>query len=93
VFKNPPARIRTARTRVGAEPHRCEADPRPGFGSAGRGRLGRGTRRRSNSTWVPDEGGEGPTPYEVLHAAMMGQSVRFTRQDTVEEAWRISSRC
>ena len=37
-----------------------------------------------------DEGGEGPTPYEVLlHAAMMGQSVRFTRQDTVEEAWRI----
>ena len=37
-----------------------------------------------------DEGGEGATPYEVLlHAAMMGQSVRFTRQDTVEEAWRI----
>jgi glucose-6-phosphate 1-dehydrogenase len=37
-----------------------------------------------------DEGGEGPTPYEVLlHAAMVGQSVRFTRQDGVEEAWRI----
>jgi glucose-6-phosphate 1-dehydrogenase len=36
------------------------------------------------------EGGEGPTPYEVLlHAAMVGQSVRFTRQDGVEEAWRI----
>jgi glucose-6-phosphate 1-dehydrogenase len=37
-----------------------------------------------------EEGGEGPTPYEVLlHAAMVGQSVRFTRQDGVEEAWRI----
>jgi|Tabmets5t2r1_1033131.scaffolds.fasta_scaffold03387_2 glucose-6-phosphate 1-dehydrogenase len=37
-----------------------------------------------------EEGGEGPTPYEVLlHAAMVGQSVRFTRQDGVEETWRI----
>jgi glucose-6-phosphate 1-dehydrogenase len=31
-----------------------------------------------------------PTPYEVLlHAAMVAQSVRFTRQDCVEETWRI----
>jgi glucose-6-phosphate 1-dehydrogenase len=37
-----------------------------------------------------DEGGEGPTPYEVLlHAAMIGDSTHFTRQDGVEEAWRI----
>jgi glucose-6-phosphate 1-dehydrogenase len=37
-----------------------------------------------------DEGGEGPTPYEVLlHAAMTGDSKRFTRQDGVEEEWRI----
>ena len=37
-----------------------------------------------------DEGGEGPTPYEVLlHAAMIGDSTRFTRQDGIEEAWRI----
>jgi glucose-6-phosphate 1-dehydrogenase len=36
------------------------------------------------------EGGEGPTPYEVLlHAAMMGDSTRFARQDGVEETWRI----
>ena len=36
------------------------------------------------------EGGEGPTPYEVLlHAALVGQTARFTRQDGVEEAWRI----
>jgi glucose-6-phosphate 1-dehydrogenase len=37
-----------------------------------------------------EEGGEGPTPYEVLlEAAMLGQSTRFTRQDGVEETWRI----
>jgi glucose-6-phosphate 1-dehydrogenase len=37
-----------------------------------------------------EEGGEGPTPYEVLlHAAMMGDSSRFTRQDGVDETWRI----
>ena len=36
------------------------------------------------------EGGEGPTPYEVLlQAAMDGDSAPFTRQDSVEEAWRI----
>ncbi len=36
------------------------------------------------------EGGEGPTPYEVLlHAAMVGDGTRFTRQDGVEETWRI----
>jgi glucose-6-phosphate 1-dehydrogenase len=37
-----------------------------------------------------DEGGEAATPYEVLlHAAMVGDSTRFTRQDGVEEAWRV----
>jgi glucose-6-phosphate 1-dehydrogenase len=37
-----------------------------------------------------EEGGEGPTPYEVLlHAALVGDATRFTRQDGVEETWRI----
>jgi len=37
-----------------------------------------------------DEGGEGPAPYEVLlHAAMIGNSTRFSRQDSVEETWRV----
>jgi glucose-6-phosphate 1-dehydrogenase len=37
-----------------------------------------------------EEGGEGATPYEVLlHAALVGESIRFTRQDGVEETWRI----
>ena len=37
-----------------------------------------------------EEGGEGPTPYEVLlHAAMVGDSTPFTRQDSVEQTWRV----
>jgi glucose-6-phosphate 1-dehydrogenase len=36
------------------------------------------------------EGADVPAPYEVLlHAAMNGDSARFTRQDAVEEAWRV----
>ncbi len=36
------------------------------------------------------EGGEGATPYEVLlHAALIGDSTHFTRQDNVEQTWRI----
>ena len=37
-----------------------------------------------------EQGGEGPTPYEVLLVdAMRGDASRFTRQDGVEETWRI----
>ena len=37
-----------------------------------------------------EEGGEGPTPYEVLlHAALNGDNRRFVRQDSIEEKWRI----
>jgi glucose-6-phosphate 1-dehydrogenase len=37
-----------------------------------------------------EQGGEGATPYEVLlHAALRGDSTRFTRQDGVEETWRV----
>ncbi|HET6868965.1 MAG TPA: glucose-6-phosphate dehydrogenase [Solirubrobacteraceae bacterium] len=36
------------------------------------------------------EGGEGATAYEVLlHAALVGDATHFTRQDNVEESWRI----
>jgi glucose-6-phosphate 1-dehydrogenase len=36
------------------------------------------------------EGGEDATPYEVLlHAAMVGDSSHFARQDNVEQMWRI----
>jgi glucose-6-phosphate 1-dehydrogenase len=37
-----------------------------------------------------EEGGEGATPYEVLlHAALIGDSTHFTRQDNIEETWRV----
>jgi glucose-6-phosphate 1-dehydrogenase len=37
-----------------------------------------------------EQGGEGPTPYEVLlQAAMAGDATVFTRQDGVEETWRV----
>jgi glucose-6-phosphate 1-dehydrogenase len=37
-----------------------------------------------------EEGGEGDTPYEVLlHSALVGDSTHFTRQDNVEQMWRI----
>jgi glucose-6-phosphate 1-dehydrogenase len=36
------------------------------------------------------QGGEDPTPYEVLlHAALVGDSSHFTREDSVEETWRV----
>jgi glucose-6-phosphate 1-dehydrogenase len=54
----------------------------------------RGKEARPAPIWLDmefaEEGGEGAAPYEVLlHAAMIGDSKRFTRQDGVEEAWRI----
>jgi glucose-6-phosphate 1-dehydrogenase len=37
-----------------------------------------------------NEGGEAPTPYEVLLLdALKGDSTRFTRQDSIDETWRI----
>lgn len=36
------------------------------------------------------EGGAGPTPYEqLLHAALQGDRSDFTRQDCVEQTWRV----
>jgi glucose-6-phosphate 1-dehydrogenase len=54
----------------------------------------RGLRRKPEPITLDmefgEEGGEGAAPYEVLlHAAMIGDSKRFTRQDGVEEAWRV----
>jgi glucose-6-phosphate 1-dehydrogenase len=39
---------------------------------------------------LASEGGEGPTPYEVLlYGAMHGDRSHFTREDVVEQTWRI----
>ena len=51
---------------------------------------GAGPERITMDMEFAAEGGEGATPYEVLlDAAMRGDSTRFTRQDGVEEQWRI----
>jgi glucose-6-phosphate 1-dehydrogenase len=37
-----------------------------------------------------DQGGEAATPYEVLiHAALIGNNILFTRQDGIAKQWRI----
>jgi glucose-6-phosphate 1-dehydrogenase len=93
VFKHPP------RLGFWDESHRPEAnqlvvklDPATGV------RLIVDARRAGTAAPEPiqldmefaEEGGEGAAPYEVLlHAAMIGDSKRFTRQDGVEEAWRV----
>ena len=64
---------------AGAEPARRQLDRRPGSGSSSR--HIEPTRRRGRSRSMrtrAEEGGEGPTPYEVLlHAAIVGDSSRF----------------
>ena len=65
----------TTAIRLIAEAHRADAA---------------GASRVNFDVEFEEQGGEGPTPYEVLlHAALVGDSTRFTRQDGVEEAWRI----
>ena len=88
------ARLRgQGRAPTRAEPARRQARP-VDRDPADRRRPPRGHRkaeRRSRSTSSSrEQGGEGATPYEVLlHAAMIGDSTRFTRQDGVEECWRV----
>jgi glucose-6-phosphate 1-dehydrogenase len=93
VFKNPPA-LGFGLRGPESQPNQLviKLDPATGV------RFGLDARKARERTAGPihldmefaDEGGEGATPYEVLlHSAMTGQTVRFTRQDSVEEAWRI----
>jgi glucose-6-phosphate 1-dehydrogenase len=93
VFKHPPKlgfHLRAARP----EPNQIvvKLDPTTGIRlvvDAHRGDV-RGAAAITLDMEFAGEGGEGPTPYEVLlHAAMVGNGMRFTRQDGVEEAWRV----
>ena len=76
----------------GAEPVRRQARPVDGHARDPR-RPPRRPRRPGGGhldVEFAEQGGEAPTPYEVLLLdAMRGDSERFTRQDGVEEAWRI----
>ncbi len=95
VFQRPPRLgfgiVRDRRRR--ARPVRRQARPHDRRPAPGRGQAGRPAASPSRSRFdleFADQGGEGATPYEVLlHAALIGNSTRFTRQDGVEEQWRI----
>jgi glucose-6-phosphate 1-dehydrogenase len=91
VFKHPPA---LGFGIAAAEPNQIvvRLDPSTGIRLivAAHRADARGASRVDIDMEFAEEGGEGPTPYEVLlHAAMVGDSTRFTRQDGVEETWRV----
>ena len=93
VFKHPPALGFWPRGhRPGSDQIVVRLDPSTGI------RIVLDARRADRTGAAPigldmefaAEGGEGPTPYEVLlDAAMRGEATRFARQDGVEETWRI----
>ena len=93
VFKGAP-RLRFGLRHVPAEPNQLvvRLDPTTGIRlvvDAHRADIA-GTSAIQLDMEFAEEGGEGPTPYEVLlEAALVGDSTRFTRQDGVEEQWRI----
>jgi glucose-6-phosphate 1-dehydrogenase len=93
VFRHPP-RLGFAALERRPEPNQLviRLDPTPGL------RIILDARRAGAARAAPlpfdvglaEIGGEGAAPYEVLlHAAMVGNGIRFTRQDGIEEAWRI----
>jgi glucose-6-phosphate 1-dehydrogenase len=93
VFKHPP-RLGFWDRSHRPEPNQLviKLDPATGVRLIVDARRARGTMPEPISLDMEfgEEGGEGAAPYEVLlHAAMVGDSKRFTRQDGVEEAWRI----
>jgi glucose-6-phosphate 1-dehydrogenase len=94
VFKRPPRLgfVQTATRRPEQDQLVVKLDPSTGV------RLVLDAQRAGGSVPEPieldmefaEEGGEGATPYEVLlRAAMQGDSASFTREDSVEETWRI----
>jgi glucose-6-phosphate 1-dehydrogenase len=93
VFRRPP-RLRFYDVDWTPEPNQLVIKLDPTTGVRILAQAQRGTTMRpepiSLDMEFADEGGEGPTPYEVLlHAAIEGNSARFTRQVGVEEAWRV----
>ena len=78
------------RPRAGPGRHQARPDDRRPLLAAARRAESPAPERVDLDMEFATQGGEGPTPYEVLLlAALRGQRTRFTRQDGVEEAWRI----
>jgi glucose-6-phosphate 1-dehydrogenase len=93
VFRRPP-RLRFYDVDWTPEPNQLVVKLDPTTGIRIEAQAQRGTSMRPEPIFLDmefaQEGAEGPTPYEVLLlAAMRGNSARFTRQDGVEEAWRV----
>jgi glucose-6-phosphate 1-dehydrogenase len=93
VFRRPP-RLRFYDVQWTPEPNQLVIKLDPSTGIRIEAQAQRGTTTRPEPIYLDmefaQEGGEGPTPYEVLLlAALEGNSARFTRQDGVEEAWRV----
>jgi glucose-6-phosphate 1-dehydrogenase len=94
VFRDPPRLLFMERGHRRPEPNQFVVRLDPSTGTrvileAHRADAG-GTREITLDMEFAKEGGEGPTPYEVLLLdAINGNSTRFTRQDGVEETWRI----
>jgi glucose-6-phosphate 1-dehydrogenase len=93
VFKHPP-RLGFAAFERKPEPNQLVIKLDPSTGT----RIVLDAHRADAGTAAPilfdvefaEMGGEGPTPYEVLlQAALEGNATRFTRQDGVEQTWRI----
>jgi glucose-6-phosphate 1-dehydrogenase len=94
IFKEPPRLGYSANSRRRPEPDQLVVRLHPSTGVRLLVNAQRSDETRPEQINLDMEfaqqGGEGPTPYEVLlHAAMIGNSTRFTRQDNIEETWRI----
>jgi glucose-6-phosphate 1-dehydrogenase len=94
VFRRPPPLDYGAAAVRGPEPDQLVVKLDPSTGIQLLVNAQRSEQRRPEQISLDmefaEQGGEGPTPYEVLlYAAMIGDSKRFTRQDSVEETWRI----
>jgi glucose-6-phosphate 1-dehydrogenase len=91
VFKHPP-RLGFPAFDRGIEPNQLvvKLDPTTGIRLEVEAHRADGPGTIQLDMEFAEEGGEGATPYEVLlHAALVGDSTRFTRQDGVEETWRV----
>jgi glucose-6-phosphate 1-dehydrogenase len=94
VFKHPPRLAFLPATSRRPEPSQIVFKIDPGTGVKVQLDAHRADRRGPApidlTAELAEQGGEDPTPYErLLHAALVGDGSLFTRQDSVEESWRI----
>jgi glucose-6-phosphate 1-dehydrogenase len=94
IFRRPPSLGFAPRGTSPPEPNQLvlRIGPRPGarLGLVAQQADATGLRPLQLDVNFSSIGGEAPTAYEVLlRAAMAGDSAHFTREDAVEETWRI----